>query len=42
MAKKGNKCKGRKQNGQLMKGYTLINGRVVRGSTARKRYKKHR
>ena len=40
MAKKGYKCKGRKQNGQLMKGYTLRNGRVVRANTTRKRYKK--
>lgn len=42
MAKKGYKCKGRKQNGQLMKGYTLRKGLVVRANTPRMRYKKRR
>ncbi|HAS25474.1 MAG TPA: hypothetical protein DCR64_08010 [Vibrio sp.] len=37
---KGHKCKGRRPNGQLKKGYTLKNGRVVRANTTRKRYKK--
>ncbi len=33
---KGHKCKGRRPNGQLKKGYTLKNGRVVRANTTRK------
>ncbi len=40
MAKKGYKCKGRKQNGQLKTGDTLRNGRVVRAKTTRKCYEK--
>ncbi|MEZ9474151.1 hypothetical protein AB4172_03325 [Vibrio splendidus] len=42
MAKQGYKSKGRRPNGQLKKGYTLKNGRVVRANTTRKRYKKRR
>lgn len=42
MAKKGYKCKGRRPNGQLKKGYTLKNGRVVRVNTTLKKYKKQR
>ena len=42
MAKRCCKCKGRKQNGQLKKGYTLRGGRVVKAGTTRKRRKTRR
>ncbi len=32
---KGHKCKGRRPNGQLKKGYTLKNGRVAQESDTR-------
>ncbi|WP_200904221.1 hypothetical protein [Vibrio sp. VPAP30] len=35
MAKRCCKCKGRKQNGQLKKGYTLKGGRVVKATATK-------
>jgi len=42
MARRCCKCKGRKQNGQLKKGYTLRGGRVVKAAATKKRRKTKR